>query len=217
VQPSTPGAPPAATSGERYKVGKYELSEAEVGELITTKAAEDSRKLTLPTSAEKYEPTLPADFVSPPGIAAAIDTKDPLFAQAQQFAHRHHLSQDQFSDLLGVYAGQQVEREMFLAKARAAEAAKLGPAASQRVASVQQFLKGQIGSELAAEVNMMLVTSGAVRAIEVLMAKFTNQGSAAFSQAGRAPPDAPGSIPGYESMNFIQRRAAQDAALQRRR
>jgi hypothetical protein len=203
-------------TGEKVRIGKYELSETEVGDLISTKAAEESRKLTLPASAQAYEPTLPADFVAPAGVEMKIDTQDPLFGQAQQFAHRHQLSQDQFSELLGIYGASKAEEQVFLAKARAAEAAKLGSAAQARVTAVQTFLKGQLGDELAAEVNVMLVTAGTVTALEKLMSRFSNQGGGAFSQAHRVAPDPAGTIPGYDQMTFVQRRAAQDALNRRR-
>jgi hypothetical protein len=104
-----------------------------------------------------------------------------------------------------------------LRRTRAAEAAKLGATAQSRVASVQTFLKGQLGDELARAMNVMIVTADVVTGFEKLMSRFSSQGGGAFSQAHRVAPDEAGTIPGYEKMSFMERRAAQDALLQRRR
>ena len=49
---------------------------AHLDELATFKAAEDSRKLTLPASPDAYQVALPEGFTPPVGVAYEFDTKN---------------------------------------------------------------------------------------------------------------------------------------------
>lgn len=187
------------------------MSEAELGELFTAKATHDSRVATLPAKPEDYKVELPADFKVPQGVEFKLDEQSPLLAQARQFAHRHQLSQAAYSELLGLYGGSVIGDRQNFETYKAKEVEKLGPTGQARVTAVQTFNRGLVGDKAAASLNTMLVTADIVQAFEGLMAKFASQGGGSFSQAHRAPADEAGKIPGYESMNFLQRRAAQDA------
>jgi hypothetical protein len=52
--------------------------------------------------------------------------------------------------------------------------------------------------------------------MEKIMTRLTNQGSASFSQSHRVPPEGDNKIPGYDNMNFAQKRFAQDQLAARR-
>jgi len=179
-------------------------------ELATFKATEDSRKLTLPQTANDYPLELPSDFQVPKGLEFKIDPNNPIWAQAREFAHKAGMSADQFKQMTALYAGAQVGNEQMLKTARDAEVAKLGPAGSARVTAVENFFEAQLGSELAKVMSTMLVTAKHVEGFEKLMASFRDQGAGSFSQGGRQPPET-NNIPGIEKMNFKQARAAQDA------
>ena len=64
-------------------------------------AAEDSRKLTLPQTADAYKVELPADFKPPEGVKFAFQADDPLLSQARSVAHELGIPQEGFSKLLG--------------------------------------------------------------------------------------------------------------------
>lgn len=176
----------------------------------TERALEQSRKLTLPATANDYPLELPSDFKVPQGLEFKIDPNNPIWSQARDFAHKAGMSADQFKQMTALYAGAQVANEQMLKGARDAEVAKLGPAGTARVTAVESFFEAQLGSDLAKVMSTMLVTARHVEGFEKLMASFRDQGAGSFSQNGRTPPEG-NSIPGIEKMNFKQARAAQDA------
>jgi len=63
-----PGAPPgpAGVENGRLRIGEIELSEQDVRGLLERKGIEDSRRATMPASADGY--TLPTDMQMPPGV-----------------------------------------------------------------------------------------------------------------------------------------------------
>jgi hypothetical protein len=77
------------------------------------------------------------------------------------------------------------------------------------VTSVENFLRGHVGDDLAKGMRAMLVTADIISGFEKLINKFQSQGAAAFSQAHRVAPDS-NEIAGYDKMTFEQRRYAQD-------
>jgi hypothetical protein len=188
-QPTAPGSSPAATSGEKFQVGQYSVTEAELGELITAKATRDSLAATLPGKPEDYKAELPVDFKVPEGVNFQVDEKNPLLAQARAFAHRYQLPQAAFSELLALDSAQKIESTQRFETWKADQVAKLGPTASARVTAVDTFNRGMLGDKAAAALKSMMVTSDIVQAFEGLMAKFANQGSGSFSSAHRVAAD----------------------------
>jgi len=75
---------------------------------MTRDAAEQSRRLSLPQKPEEYKVALPTDFKPPEGMQFSINGEDPALPRIQQYAHKHHLSQDQVTELVAEYAGIQV-------------------------------------------------------------------------------------------------------------
>ena len=49
-----PGDKPPAAVGEKFKVGKFEVSEAELEAMLRRQSHEDLKKATLPAKAEDY-------------------------------------------------------------------------------------------------------------------------------------------------------------------
>ena len=181
-------------------------------ELKTFKAAEDVKALSRPQKAEDYKLELPADFTPPAGVEFKLDTANPALGQLRQVALKHGLTQDAVNELIGVYAGNEVGTQAAIASARAAEIAKLGATAPARVDGVINWLTGMDSSPDKGDAKAlagMLVTARHVEAFERIINKLTTQGTAAFSQSHRVPPDDK-SIPGFDNMSFEQRRHAQD-------
>jgi hypothetical protein len=208
--------PPAAGSADKVKIGRYEVSEAELGEMMTRQAADDLRKATLPAAPEAYEAKLPADLKLPGGGEYKFDTNDPSLVAARNWAHAKGLSQDEFSQVLGIYASHEAQRNAELAEISRAEIAKAGPNAPQRVDAIGKWIRAEVGDADARPILASLVTDAHLRFYEKMHQRISSQGSASFSQSHRVPPDDRG-IPGYENMSFEQRRYAQDQQAARRR
>lgn len=211
--PVTDQQPPA---GEKVKIGKYEVSEADLGAMMERQAVDDLRKATIPAAPEAYEAKLPADLKLPGGQEYKFDANDPSLVAARNWAHAKGLSQDEFSQVLGIYASHVAGQEAVLAARSQQEIAKAGINAPQRVDAVGKWITGMVGEADAAPIRATIITDSHLRFYETLMNKLTSQGGASFSQSHRVPPDTSG-IPNYANMSFEQRRQAQDQLAARRR
>jgi hypothetical protein len=183
-------------------------------DLRAFKAAEDSRRLTLPQTADAYKVELPQDFKPPEGVTFEWKNDDPLLVQAKALAHQAGMSQADFSKMLSVYAASQVQDQAVIQAARTAEINKLGVNGPARIDSVINWTKGVLGDADSAALAQMLVTARHVEAFEKIIQKFSSQGGGSFSQQHRTAPDA-NKIPGFEKMSFEQRRFAQDQLARR--
>jgi hypothetical protein len=208
--------PPPAAQGEKVKIGKYEVSEAELGAMMDRQAQDDLRAATRPASPEAYEAKLPADLKLPGGVEYKFDVNDPTMKAAQAMAHAKGWSQQDFSDALAIYASHHAQQELILAERSAAEVAKAGVNAPQRVDAVGRFITAEMGEADAKPIRATIVTDAHLRFYEKMMQKISSQGAASFSQSHRAAPET-GGIPGYDKMSFEQRRQAQDQNAARRR
>lgn len=179
-------------------------------ELKAFKAADDVRRGSLPATPEAYKVELPTDFKAPPGIDFKFDASDPVLTAAQKWAHGAGLTQEQFQQSLGLYAAAKVGEEAQINAARTREIEKLGPTAPARVDNVTRWLSGMDGSTDKGDAKalaQMLVTARHVEAFERLITRFTNQGTASFSQkhrdvdTGRVAPEV------YEKMSYGEKKA----------
>jgi hypothetical protein len=184
--------------------------------MMDRQAQEDLKKLTLPPAPEAYKAELPADLKLPGGVEYKFDQSNPSLAAARNMAHSMGLSQDQFSQILGVYASHEAQQNAVLAERSALEIAKAGVNAPQRVDAVGKFITGLMGEADAKQIKALVVTDSMLRYHETIMAKLSSQGAASFSQSHRVAPET-GGIPGYDKMSFEQRRQAQDINAARRR
>lgn len=184
-----------------------------VSELAAFKAESDIRKHSLPTSPDKYEIKLPPDFRAPEGVRFEFDANSADLKRARDIAHARGVDQETFSDMLGVYAATKIGEQQQLATARTAELAKLGSAAGQRIDAIDTWLHSQVGTKADLIVSQLknYPVASMVEAFEELARQFSHQGSAPYSQSGRAQPENDGKIEGFDSMTFEQKRAAQDA------
>lgn len=188
-------------------------------ELKTFKAAEDVRKGSLPAKADDYKLDLPADFKPPAGVEFKLDAANPALGALRNVAHKYGLPQDAVTEIIGLYAGNEVGTQAAIATAKAAEIAKLGPSAPARVDGVINWLTGMDASTDKGDAKAlagMLVTARHVEAFERIINRLTTQGGASFSQQHRVPADDK-TIAGYEGMSFEQRRHAQDQRAAQRR
>jgi hypothetical protein len=189
-----------------------ELDEKDVRQIMTEMAAREARKATLPADPSAYTLDLPADFQMPEGVQWKWNTADPvqgpLLNMAREFAHAHNIDQAGFSKMISLYAAAQTHEMTLINKARTAEVAKLGATGPARIDAAVQFLRGNLGDELAKHLTVNLFTSGQIRAIEALQQRFTNQGGGSYSGAHREPPQKAGTVSTeqYAQMSYTERK-----------
>ena len=190
-EPPRPGEPPGPASVEngKLRIGDIELDEASVRGLLERKGLEDSRRATMPASADQY--TLPTDMALPNGMSWKWNTEDPVMAplltQVKDWAFAHGVDQPGFNKLLGTYVAHQLAGEAQFQRAQKAEIEKLGELAPVRVDAIKTFLNAHLGSENAKALTDTMFTSRAVQAYERLMQTFISQGSGGFNGAHREP------------------------------
>jgi hypothetical protein len=196
AEPAQPGTPPASTPapGDKVKIGDYELNGSDVAMILQTKAAMDLKAIQVPSSAEAYEAKLPEGFKLPDGMTWAFDPKDPALIDAQRFANRAGLTQSQFSELLSVYASQQMAEQQFLSQAAAKQIELLGVNSTARVSAVETFIRGIAGDELGGALRQSILTAKHVQAWEKIIGQFGSQGVASYKAHGREPPGQPGTV-----------------------
>lgn len=178
-----------------------------INEHVTFKAAEDSRRLSMPQNADAYKAELPSDFKPPEGVEFKFNADDPLLAQARTLAHQSGLSQENFSKLLGLYAGSQVASQQAVTVARNTEIAKLGAAGPARVDAVTTFMKSFLGEADGQLLASRMFTARDVEVVEKLVAKVTSQGGSTFKGTGREAPQSQGRVSDeqYAKMSPAQR------------
>jgi hypothetical protein len=207
--------PPAAEAGPKIKIGKYEISEAELGTMMDRQAQDDLRKATVPAAPEAYEAKLPADLKLPGGQEYKFDVNDPSLIAARNLAHAKGWSQNDFSEALGIFASHIAGQEALIAEQSRAEIAKAGVNAPQRMDAVTRWITAEVGEADAKPIRATIVTDAHLRFYERVMNKISSQGSASFSQQHRVAPD-DRMIPGFDKMSFEQQRFAQDQLAARR-
>jgi hypothetical protein len=131
----------------------------------------------------------------------------------RQFALKNEFTQDQFAEGLDLVASLRVGEAYAVNQAKRAEVGKLGAAATQRIDTVTTWLAAMTGDKGAAMVRVlqMCPVADTIVAFESLMQRFQTQGAGSYTPTGRRV-EAPsgGDIPGYATMTFEQKRAAQE-------
>jgi hypothetical protein len=156
-------------------------------ELVAFRAADESRRLTLPANPDAYKFELPAGFKPPEGMTFQLKADDPSAKAFAAWAHKAGLSQEQYSSALEVYAGLQIAQEQRTEQAKAAEVQKLGATGAQRKTAVDTWLNAMLGPELGAHMSKFTFTAQQVQGMEKLMQRFSSQGSGSFRGDGREP------------------------------
>jgi hypothetical protein len=198
-QQPQPQPQPLNSDGKIQLTPDIALSETELRDLLAFKSAEDSRRLTAPQKVEDFKLELPADLKMPQGVTFQIDPNNPAVEPARQFALRNNLSQQQFSEMLGLYAASQAKEMVAFNAAKQAEVDKLGMAAGARVDSIKTWLKSMSGNHFNAlcKVLELAPVAETVVGLEHLMHRYVSQGGGSFSGAHREP-----SLPGRVSQEI---------------
>lgn len=180
-------------------------------DLSARDAESQARRQAVPQSPDAYQVALPEGFKPPEGMQFEFRNDDPAMIEARKAAHELGLDQNGFSRLLGIYAANKLGELQATNAGREAEMNKLGSAAPQRIEAVETWLKAKVGDKA----NVMIATlkqfpvAANVEAFEGIMRAFSSQGGSSVTQSGRETETDQGKIPGYENMNFTQRRMAQ--------
>jgi len=192
------------------KVGRYEVSETQLGEMLQRQAQEDLRKATLPPTPQDYKLALPENLTLPGNGQYRFDEagNKASFDAVKAWAHSRGMSQSDFSEMMGLYASHHAAQEAQLAELSRAEIAKAGVNAPQRVDAVTRWITGTVGDVDAKPIISTIVTDAHLRFYERMMQKAEQH--IGFSQKHRVAPDADSRIPGYDRMSFEERRFAQD-------
>jgi hypothetical protein len=206
---------PTPEAGPKIKVGRYEVSENELGSMLERQANDDLRRATIPPTPESYKLELAPDAKLPGNVEFKFDGNDPSMVAVRNWAHSKGLDQSAFSQMLTLYASHVAQTEAALAAVSRAEIAKAGVNAPQRVDAIGKWIRAEVGDADAKPILATLVTDSHLRFYEKLQQRITSQGAASFSSQHRVPADDK-AIPGYENMSFEQRRFAQDQAAARR-
>lgn len=154
-------------------------------ELATFKAAEDSRRATLPQSPEAYEAKLPEGFTPPEGIKVDIDANDPMLKNARELAHAKGWSQSDFSEALGIVASMKAQEAATYETLKAKNLEGLGAKGPERIDAVTRWLSANFGEAEVKPVLATLATTAHVTMFEKIISKLTSQGSPNFKQTGR--------------------------------
>lgn len=171
------------------------------------KAAEDSRRLTLPQKPEDLPLELPQGFQAPQGVEIALDPNHHILGAARDFALKHGLTKDAWHDLVGLQAAMMAGDLVQINAAKDAEVQKLGPTASARKTAVDNFLTGFFGEELGKHVSQFTFTAKTVEAWEKVMQRFSSPHGSSFTHAHREPA-APSKVDDavWEKMTYTERK-----------
>lgn len=210
-QPADPAAPPTIDpSAERVKIGEVDATEAEWRDALAFKAAEDAKRLSLPATPKDYRLDLPKDLKLPAGVAVTFNEADPVLApvldQARNWAKANNLTQEQFSQALGLHAAAKAHEQAVINAAATGERDKLGAAGSARVDAVSRWIRAQGGDDLARPVLATLVTSKQVEFFEQLIQRATSQGVGSFSQKHRDIDTGKLDNAAYEKLSYTQKK-----------
>lgn len=200
--------PETAWDGEKSTVKIDALAPvfAELNDKTAKLAVEESRRLTLPTEPAGYKIELPADFKAPEGVTFEFRADDPLLAQAQQLAHAKGIDQETFSQMLGLYAGAQVQDQSVITAAKTAEIGKLGVNGPARVDAVTTWLKsvGGADAEILVKTLDFAPVAATVVAFENMMRKFAGGGG--FTQQHREAPSTKPTDEEFNSWSYADQR-----------
>jgi hypothetical protein len=200
-------APADPASLEKVKVGDFEMTKAEVAQLVADKAAKDSFKLTTPTP-QAYKAEFPADFKLPDGVTFEIDESSPALAQARELCFENGLPQAAFAKMLGAYANIEAQKLVAFEGAKKAEIAKLGAAGPARVDAVLTWMKAVMGPKAAALAGALnhAPVAKTVEAFEDLMQWHSSQGAIGYRSGGREQPERGPSDEQYNAMSYAEKR-----------
>lgn len=125
----------------------------------------------VPEKPEGYALTVP-DGLLPEGFAATVDDKDPFLGEMRGLMHELGAKPEQFEKAAHAFLKWQVANMPDVA----AERAKLGEGAPERIATVDRWLAANLGQDEYGAVAAGLVTATGIQALEKIMRMATGTG-----------------------------------------
>jgi hypothetical protein len=178
-----------------------------IDELATFKAAEDSRRATLPQTPEAYELKLPETFKAPDGIDVKLDVNDPMFKSARELAHAKGWSQADFSDALGIVANIKATEAATYETLKAQNLEGLGAKGPERIDAVTRYLAANFPEATVKPVLATLATKAHVEMFEAFISKLASQGRGSnFTQTGRDHDTGKVTPEQYEKMSYGEKK-----------
>lgn len=212
TDPAAPATDPAAAPGQKFTVGKFEVTEAQIEAMMQRQSAEDLKKATLPAAPDKYELKIAEGATLPGNVAVSFDSNDPGLAAARNWAHAKGLSQGDFSEMLTIYASHVAQQEMQIAEARAREIEKVGPNGTQRINAIETFIRSQVGDEDTKKIMGLLATDAQLRFYEKMATRFANPHGSSFHGGRREPPETGISEEQWNKMTYSERKEYSERA-----
>jgi hypothetical protein len=199
-----------ATDGEKFKVGEFEVSEAEVRDMLADKAARDLARTQIPAEPKLYKLDLP-EGAKLPGDAKVTFGNDSeslaMIEAAQQWAHKKGLSQGEFSELLSIHTHSIAAQELKIQTCARAEIDKLGANGPQRIDAMTQWIVSVMGTNDARPIVASMATAAHVNFYEKLFGKIVNGGSGSFRQTGREVESKGVDDATYNAMSYSEKKA----------
>lgn len=104
----------------------------------------------------------------------SVDTTDPVFTAAKEFAKNANMSQDGFNGMVELYAMQKLAEHKAEQAAMAADIASLGDNADRRIHNLEQWAGANLDQELLEGFKDMAISARAVRAMERIVSMTRN-------------------------------------------
>ncbi len=184
--------------------------------MLDRQAQEDIRRANVPPSPAEYKLEISPDAKLPGGVEYKFNAGDASLVALRNWAHSKNFDQSTLSEMLTIYATYEAQQNAALAEISRAEILKAGPTAPQRVDGISKWIRAEVGDADAKPILATMVTDAHLRFFEKMQQRISSQGAASFTTSHRVPADDK-AIPGYETMDFAQKRYAQDQLAARRR
>lgn len=187
-------------------------------ELSEFKTTAEARLADVPKEAKDYEFSISPDLKLPDGVAPdtlKVDEKNPLLASFRELAKEEGLTKAGANKLYNAFVQHEVGKATAINARAAEERTALGADAPARVTAIETFLTSHLGEDAAKPMMRGVFTAAQVKGFEALMQKFQGGNIVPFNAKNPTGADDPGKIPGFDTMSFEQRRAAQDASARK--
>lgn len=212
-----PNAPPVdpVTTGEKFKVGEFEVSEQEIRDLMAGKAERDLARADIPAQPADYKVEIPEISGLPEGTVVALGddfASQAMVESAKNWAHKNGLSQDAFNELVAIQAHSVVAEQQNYNRLAAENLAALGANGPQRIDSLTTWIRSQVGDKDAKPIIATMATAAHVRFFEKMQHRIASQGAATFGQTGRVAESTGVDDATYNAMSYSEKKAYAERA-----
>lgn len=123
---------------------------------------------------EEYTLDLPEGIEAPEGVDVKVDPEDPLAQEFSKWAKENNVSQEAFTEILGMYISQQVRDYQAASQTTQAEMERLGDNANKRLDDIAKWGRANMDDETFDKFRSSLVSADAVEMAEFFIGKSRN-------------------------------------------